>query len=179
MYLSIDIETTGLKPECHQVLEVAAVLDWDRPLMDCPTFHMIVDPGDIVGTPYALAMNAELLRAIADGDGVRPLTFTDRFHDWLMCNGVSPDNKVTLLGKNVASFDWQFLRRMPSFPTACVNYRFLDIGSLYATRDGIDGQSELADVLAKDLDIPGKPHEALYDARVSLALARLKWGITA
>ena len=177
MYLSIDIETTGLKPECHQVLEVAAVLDWDRPLMECPTFHSVINPGDMMsGSPYALAMNADLLRQISRGDCEKPLSFTDRFTNWLQSNGVSMDNKVTLLGKNVGTFDWQFLRRMPSFPTAYVNYRFLDVGSLYATREGISGQDALADALAEELDIPGQPHEALYDARVSLALARAKWG---
>jgi hypothetical protein len=39
----------------------------------------------------------------------------------------------------------------------------------------MQSQSELEADLAEELMIPGKPHEALYDAFVSLALARAAW----
>lgn len=173
-YLAIDIETTGLNPDTCQVLEIGCVLNnFSKPLMECETFEMIINPGHIKGEPRGLAMNTRLLEMIANGYGLRPGRGIEMFAQWL--RDYAPP-KVHPLGKNVAGFDLQFLKRLPEWPDFLIHYRCLEIGSLFATVDGIDGQEEVGNEVASRLKIPGSPHEALYDARVSLALARQVWG---
>jgi oligoribonuclease (3'-5' exoribonuclease) len=173
-YLAIDIETTGLNPDTCQVLEIGCVLnDFSKPLLECRTFEMIINPGHIEGEPRGLAMNARLLEKISDGCGLNPRLAMDRFSQWLRDY---VGQKAHPLGKNVAGFDIQFLKRLPLWPGHHIHYRSLEVGTLYANIDGILGQEELGTTVAERLKIPGSPHEALYDARVSLALARAAWG---
>lgn len=177
MYVSIDIETTGLDPQACQVIEIAMVLD-DRSkrVVDCPFWHQEISHEYYVGEAKALLMNKRLLeRLFAKECGVRWSTAVLGLKSWMRSK--CPRETLYPLGKNIGSFDWQFLKRLTGFPADEFSYRMLDIGSLYATADGMRGQSELSEQLAREYEIPGKPHEALYDARVSLALARAKWGI--
>ena len=175
MYLAIDIETTGLDPEQDQVLEIGAVLDYDMGILDCPSFEMPVKHDRVSGSPYAMVMNSELLARISKGEGMTLAHIGEEFDKWLRGWLPQHPSPVTLLGKNVGTFDWQFLKRLPGFPVDLISHRFLDVGSLYSTRTGMKSQSSLAADLAEQIGIPGEPHEALYDARVSLALARKKW----
>lgn len=175
-YVSIDIETTGLNPDTCQVLEIAMVYD-DRSkrVKECPFWHSILKQDWIVGEPNALTMNQKLLEIIANGGGDSVRIAMESALRW--CQSRVAKGLLHPLGKNVASFDWQFLKRLPGFPVKFFSHRMCDIGSLYATADGMKSQSELSGQLAEEFEIPGKPHEALYDARMSLALARVKWGI--
>ncbi len=165
MYCSIDIETTGLNVDKHQVLEFGAVLWLNDDVLQCPTFESVVKPeGDIVGHPYALQMNASLLRRIADGEGVPLSNVCLDFQSWLFQYGAE-HGSVIAIGKNFGSFDLQFLRRCPMWPKALFSYRSLDVGSMYATREGIPSLK----TLLSGYDIPGEEHTALHDARVALA----------
>lgn len=173
-YLAIDIETTGLNPNTCQVLEIGAVLnDFSKPLLECETFEYTIHHDNIKGEPQALAMNHRLLEAIANGRGVRAEYAMRGLANWLQDRGIP---KFHLLGKNVGSFDLQFLEKLPGWPDWLTHYRCLEVGTLFATVEGIAGQEKLGPMVAERLKIPGSPHEALYDARVSLALARQVWG---
>lgn len=173
-YLAIDVETTGLNPNTCQVLEIGCVLnDFSNPLMECDTFEAIIHHDNIEGEPRGLAMNQRLLKVIADGFGGRMNYVMKNLRQWLDARQVS---KVHLLGKNVAGFDLQFLELISEWPAHLMHYRCLEVGSLFATVEGIAGQEALGTELAERLKIPGNPHEALYDARVSLALVRNAWG---
>lgn len=175
-YVAIDIETTGLDPETCQVLEVAFVLDdREKRVKDCPFYHAVVSHKFIMGEPYALQMNKSLLEKIARGEGVSTKTVVEGIRCWV--RGRCPNRVLHPLGRNVGSFDWQFLKRLPGFPEKAFGYRMLDINSLYADSDGMHSTTELSNRLAEEFEIEGNPHEALYDARVALALARAKWGI--
>jgi oligoribonuclease (3'-5' exoribonuclease) len=178
-YISIDIETTGRDPERHQVLEIGAVYNnQGASVMDCPTFEAIVNPGEIVGTPFALNMNARLLRRIANGEGDPPGTVMAKLMDWVhVLHGRRRFgiDRFHLIGKNVGAFDLQFLKRMPGWEKNYFSHRHLEVGSLFSTREGMDSQSDLYAAMAADSNIEGAPHEALYDARVSLELARQFW----
>jgi len=175
MYLAIDIETTGLDPEKHQVLEIGAVMyQPGKAIMECPTFRALIEHDEYRGSAVALAMNHRLLQEIADVGGGTPGSASNKFRLWLFRH-LPKDAKVHLLGKNVGSFDLQFLKRLPYWPVHQIHYRCLDVGSLWATPEGMKSQAELEAILAEDYNIPGEPHEALYDARVSLALAIFKW----
>jgi oligoribonuclease (3'-5' exoribonuclease) len=178
-YISIDIETTGTDPERHQVLEIAAVYNRQEvDVMNCPRFQRIIDPGEIIGTSFALNMNARILACLASGGGHDPRNAMDDLMDWV--DDLQRDfgiKQFHLIGKNVGAFDLQFLKRMPGWGEEYFSYRHMEIGSIFSTPEGISGQSELLCAVAADAKIEGSPHEALYDARVSLELARRFWDV--
>lgn len=176
-FVALDIETTGLDDAMHQVLEIGAVYnDFTKPVRECDTFRYLVDPGEnIVGNAFALQMNVELLRQISKGEGAPLDVALDFFADWLAARGIDEDNKATLAGKNIGSFDIQFLRDQFSWPKGCFGYRYLDVGSMWSTPHGVRGQAGLCDALAEKYQIEGAAHTAVYDAQISLALAREKW----
>jgi oligoribonuclease (3'-5' exoribonuclease) len=177
-YLAIDIETSGLSPERNQILEIGAVLNvLDKPIMECPTFYATVWHETIVGSLYALKLNASLIARLADGEGKSPGDVGTGFRSWLHnLRAAFNIEQFHLLGKNVGSFDKPFLEAsLPYWPFEWFSYRCLEVGSMYATPEGIPSQSVLARTLTGCF--PGEEHNALYDARVSLALARDKWGI--
>jgi len=178
MYVAIDIETTGLDPETCEVLEIAMVADVRTlSVRDCPAIRLVIDSGDTVcGQHKALAMNASLLAYIDRGNGVELEIAMKQLNRW-MSDNTSP-GFCTALGKNVGSFDWQFLKRLKDFPAHRFEHRFMDVGSLYATGEGMISQASLIPQIAQEAAIPGCEHEAVYDARMSLALARKKWGVT-
>ncbi|WP_133274320.1 hypothetical protein [Hymenobacter radiodurans] len=67
-YISLDLETTGGKPQRHQILELAAVVEdtkRPRPLTDLPVFRRAVRHPEYVGTAGALALNARLLEELS------------------------------------------------------------------------------------------------------------------
>jgi DNA polymerase III epsilon subunit-like protein len=116
-YVSIDIETTGLDPATCQILEIGAV--WE----DCR------------GDAYGLAMNAELLRRLS---GQRESWFLDENNvaddmaEWLKSCGWDGHTALTPAGKNFASFDRQFLKRLPRFEKVVrLHHRTLDPAILY------------------------------------------------
>ena len=176
-YISIDIETTGLDPERHQILEIAAVYNNQGvDVMECPHFQAIVDPGEIIGEPHALNMNARLIERLANGEGDLPAVVVSNLMGWVeTIQSHTGIDRFHLVGKNVGSFDLQFLKRMPCWDKDYFSYRHLEVGSIYSTPEGISGQSDLHTAVAADAKIEGSPHEALYDARVSLELARRFW----
>src|SRR4051794_29939073 len=114
---SIDIETTGLDPSIDQVLEVGVVLwettDFATRVEDLPTFHRYVDNGRVYGNAYALSMNSAILGKIAAGGVgvIRPEEVGPALASWL--KEVAPGStKLWPTGKNVGSFDLQFLKRL-------------------------------------------------------------------
>lgn len=178
MYIAVDIETTGLDPEKHQILEVAMVADTGAErVVDCPFLHLYVYQNPIIGTPYALVMNAHAIKIIAmnvDSNICEPgvvSIWVRKFVNEYACGG-----EVNVVGKNAAGFDLPFLKRLPEWPTRLFSHRVLDVGSLWAGPKGILSQAQLFMAYKHIVEhIPGEPHEALFDARVSLALARLRW----
>ena len=66
-YVSIDIETTGLDPATCQTLEIGAVIDdWTLPLDQLPMFRRVLAWEQVAGSPYAMALNADLLKFIGN-----------------------------------------------------------------------------------------------------------------
>lgn len=117
-YVSIDLETTGLDPDNCQVLEIGAIIDdWVSPIEKLPFFHCYVVHKQIKGEPFALAMNWSILRMIADWEKnpdcrfLKPHEVGRAFAAWLTKNLIDP-KKVFAAGKNFASFDLAFLRKL-------------------------------------------------------------------
>lgn len=144
-YASTDIETTGLNPRAgHQILEIGIIIE-DTVLKprreDCPQFHCFIQHPVIIGEPYALAMNAEILYridALAKQPPkdrtellLAPGEVVDSIWAFLLNNGFAYVNKVVLAGKNVASFDRQFIRELPKAETLPLSHRNIDPAMLY------------------------------------------------
>jgi hypothetical protein len=69
IYVSIDLETTGLETENHQILSIGAVIeDTTKPeiaVEDLPTFHGIIVHNELTGSPFALNMNRDLIEKMS------------------------------------------------------------------------------------------------------------------
>lgn len=148
-FISIDTETTGLDDERCQILEFAAVLDdLTKPIEERKAFHCIVNLEEIIGQPYALAMNHEILKIIADGPRKHPeLMFltpdkiASAFWGWVeTVYADEPGFKsFSPAGKNFAGFDWQFTKRLPGWKRMVrQRHRYIDPAPLYWNPD-IDG----------------------------------------
>lgn len=184
--LSIDIETTGLRPEAgHQILEIGCVLFDPQPTIvkeghvDSPgtrwqTFECLIRPPTIIGDPFALQMNQEILQELA---GVKP-THIPIYDDvnlvvpairkWLHKHGVGQE-KIHACGKNYGMFDSRFLEYLPGWDQMPLSHRVLDPGSLCF--EPSDGEILKLDTLLEKAGKAGLvTHRALDDA---LAVATL------
>jgi len=108
IYVSIDIETSGLDHKKNKVLSIGAIIeDTEKklPYEDCPKFNAIILQNEITGSPRAIAMNKEIIAMIGEylegTDETRHLmnTHTDysfyesddvvkQFYYWLETNGL-------------------------------------------------------------------------------------------
>ena len=69
IYVSTDIETSGLDHEKHKVLSIGAIIeDTEKklPFDECPKFNAIVLQNEIVGSPRAIDMNAEIIHYMGE-----------------------------------------------------------------------------------------------------------------
>ena len=129
-YISIDLETTGLNPDTCQIIEFAAIID------DCvslpsslPSFHCYLPDDYYCGEPYALSMHPTIFRRIATKE--KPYQYVplkrlaSEFAKFLDKNGLR--QPITAAGKNFASFDLRFLRRVPNWEKMIdIRHRILD-----------------------------------------------------
>lgn len=69
IYVSIDIETSGLDSKKHRVLAIGAIIEDTNkklPYEECPKFNAIVLQNEIVGSPRAITMNKEIISMIGE-----------------------------------------------------------------------------------------------------------------
>lgn len=69
IYVSIDIETSGLDHEKHKVLSIGAIIeDAEKklPYEECPKFNAIVLQNEIIGSPRALTMNKDIISMMGE-----------------------------------------------------------------------------------------------------------------
>ena len=69
IYVSVDIETSGLDSEKHKVLSIGAIIeDTEKklPYEECPKFNAVVLQNEITGSPRALTMNKGIIAMIGE-----------------------------------------------------------------------------------------------------------------
>lgn len=183
-YASIDIETTGTNPEKDQIIQIGIVLDdFVTPISDLPCIEYLVRDIDdrYTGSPFALQMNAGILKKLADIENDANLnghrwawshTLADRVEEWLRSKGWDRSG-LLCAGKNFASFDAQFLRRIPYWEKQIKpRHRCLDPGSMFYRPDDGSRPPGLGECLWRaGIKGPVK-HTALADAFQTVELIR-------
>ena len=179
IYVSVDLETTGLDTQNDQILEFGAIIDDGRPLEELPRFHRYVRHTRLEGSPYALWMNREIVGALANEKNYPEYLFTHepslifeflRFLDQIG----HPKQHVSFAGKNFGTFDLRFLERLPCWADVKYRHRIIDPAILYAE----PGDSRLPDMktcMERAGITGGVAHTAIEDALVVIKLLRHKW----
>ena len=162
IYVSIDLETTGLDPETCQVLEIGAVAQ-ELGGKEIERFHAVIDHKELYGSPFALSMNQRLIQMIADGGAKSPYIVWRDFYSWLDDYTSEPTDRVIVAGKNFAGFDRPFIERSDPATASLFFHRVLDPAMFYMKSDD-DFPPSLSDCLER----AGLPnivtHSALADA---------------
>ena len=191
-YISIDIETTGLSQEEHQIIEFGAIIeDSSNPLSyeDSKKYRRIVlaRDGKYIFSAYAAMINADLIKTIAmiEKTGKSDFLSSDKnltntalyldelipdFKQWLYVNGFKENERgvmeVVAAGKNFASFDRSFIHVIPEFETYGLRFhhRSIDPSTPYIdwSNDNIPPSMDECKIRA-GLE-KGIKHEALADA---------------
>jgi len=181
-YVSIDIETTGLDPEKHQVIEIGAVIDElfvDDPLPvdELPSFQTLIHHDPIVGEVHAIGMHRDIWLEMRKGRARIGSAAMLAFMKWLEDNGFETGNQrfeFTAAGKNFGSFDWQFLKRLPHANRLNPRHRVLDPTILYLE----PGDTRLPDMKTclwrMNYKESAVKHRALDDAKAVVRLLRHK-----
>lgn len=154
-YISFDIETAGLEPGKHSILEFGAVIDdFEMPVEELPTFRRLLDHETIVGNSYALGMHVDsgILKELQNGEPeqggkiIDPEDLGFELALWLTRHGMVDKSDVwdlslkeaasqetfTAAGKNVMGFDIPHVRTLPEFSDYIqFHHRVLDPGPLY------------------------------------------------
>ena len=178
-YVSLDLETSGLDTSFCQILEIGAVVDdLDKPhnpeLVAGDFFHCYVTHPKIVGQPYALMMNADIIKVIAEGKHQNlktPDEAADALKKWLQFHFGS-SSKVTAAGKNFQGFDKPFLEAQFPKTDFLFHHRCFDATTSFYQK-GDKALPDLKTCLERaNITLPFKLHTALDDARAVIALLR-------
>lgn len=182
-YLSIDIETTGLSPTENDILEIGAYLEDTTTLLpreQLPYFHIYLDMPTFRGNAFALAMNHEILKKIAELQKAKdkvllcpPNEVSARLQAFL--DGQFIVDKIIPAGKNFGSFDLQFLRQLPNFDKVKLHHRQIDPTMLFTDfkKDIVPPDLSACKKLAK---LPeAVTHQALDDSWDVISLMRTKY----
>ncbi len=175
-FVSVDLETTGLLPDKHQILEIGMVVaDFSPDQEYIAAKRWLKRWEHIEGHPFALNMNAALIKEIAESNADPAAGIFDNWRDlfddvyaWLMEHGFTKrsDERVafTAAGKNYNGFDRQFLERIPEWNQRfVVAHRCFDPTSLFYR----DGDTKLPDLATccKRAGVSGRvEHQGVADA---------------
>lgn len=145
--IAIDLETTGVDPWRDQILSIGAVDIWTGEF-----FYRELHYPRISGSPYAMYMNAELLKR--NEAGVSPQYALSDLEAWVDTGG---DDRPMPVGFNVGAFDMAFLKRAG---VNCFHYRTIELGTLYCK----DGRPQSSSRVAREILNEDVMHNALDDA---------------
>ncbi len=138
--VSIDIETTGLDPLKHRVLEVGAVIFSTKGGVYIKSNWLLEYPDQetLPVSPFCAKLHTQSGlwdRFLTRDKCIIPAKdFSSHFSQWLRINNlVGP---YTAAGKNFGSFDLQFLKQLPEFDSYVkLRHRCFDPSILYMKPD--------------------------------------------
>jgi oligoribonuclease len=179
-YFSLDLETTGLDPKKHQVIQLAVVYDNGGPIETLPRFVTDVWQPIYCGEPTALAMNKAIFERLAEVKSPNDLPVLRSYpwaytHESITKQIVAAINTWTgefeelpvFAGKNFSSFDRQFL------PGLRGHHRAIDVGSMFMLPTDSVVPSTEACLVRAGLNATIS-HDALQDALNVIRLVRHK-----
>jgi DNA polymerase III epsilon subunit-like protein len=188
-FCSVDLETTALSPDDGMILSIGArAVDLEKPYTSWPSFHVGVQHDKIYGMPQALAMNGELIGALANVERTRTALGTgvanyqgekiQVVHDVEVLSGMFArwlkhnfgDTVVPVAGKNFNNLDRPFLSTLPHFNGGLIDgyfhYRTIDPAPLFWIPK-TDTYLPSTEKCCERAGIPlGNLHNALNDATV-------------
>ena len=189
-YVSIDIETLGLNIQKCDVIEFGAVIEtmevsdggvlFVDPLDQLPTFQCYFTKDDdlYVGEPYAMWMNQEILKRIADrrtGYTYMPIDMLDEcFADWLHEHDMVLEDRVVIAGKNVQGFDLPFLCRHGFGRKFRMDHKVIDPGTLFFDPKLDNVPPSLGTCLSRSGFGPTVKHAAVEDSLDVIRCMRYK-----
>lgn len=177
-FISIDIETTGLDPQKNQILEFGAIaIDTSYPTVPyIADFRAVFIHQELTGNPIALTMNAELINEInivlkdKDFDYDKAYNyniyvrnaeeFQKHFDEWLESIGFT--ERLTLAGKNLASFDLKFIEAAGI--KIKYRHRMIDPAILYVDWEKDETLPDLQQCLDRAGIVKSVEHTSLADA---------------
>lgn len=183
-YFSIDIETTGLDPEKHQILSISIVFEDTNnilPVDKLPKLNIYFKHDEIHGQPIALKMNRDLMDFIESSgrytedkefncenyflDGMEHDKARELFRDFVKkCVGEKVYT-INVAGKNLLAFDIPFLNSINFFDLVKYHRRVLDPATLCVDWKEDQVLPNLNTCLErKGLEFLGNPHESVWDA---------------
>ena len=199
IYISMDLETTGLDAENCQILEVGAVLEDTNnilPLDELPTYHAYIKHprGNISGNIFALNLNAGIIEKLKNEkeykdkyNYIKVEDLADDFLAWCKIQGLEIKEKhhsngtdfsctITVAGKNFAGFDRKFLDKVPGFSKKIrMRQRVLDPAILFTRWHEDDAPPSLDECNARIGHTVPVSHLAIDDAVDVVRLLRTKY----
>jgi len=186
-YISIDVETTGLDPTLHSVIEVGAVVEnteFFNPVEALPTFRALIWRDSCVWSLVPIQMHTGIIEVLAkvdpqiihDGDIQLEcgavITTPERFAKLFDCFIMEhfSQERATVAGKNFNAFDRPFLEQL--YPDLPFRHRVLDPAMMFVdwSKDRAPSLPECMERAGLDMD---GYHTSLGDARMVIKLLRL------
>jgi DNA polymerase III epsilon subunit-like protein len=180
-YFSLDIETTGLDPNKHSILEIGVVFDDlanpNHDIYDINNqFRALINPNDIVYNTFAMKMNLNLIEEINNANFKYPndSEACKSLADWLLLKRYIGGGEFVFAGKNCATFDLPFIQSKYGDFRAITKYKYvLDPAILYMKKD--DEKVPNTALCSERAGIVNKnPHSAISDAIEICELIRKK-----
>ena len=197
-YVSIDIETTGLDPDKHQMIEFGAVLEDTEnqlPIDELPKLRVLIVHEDYTSGPYCIKLHSKLFEELGNYTKValpRRIdcsTWVTRsnehglayiFNKWLDENGMKVKfgdkaRKTIVAGKNFNGFDALFLKSYMNYRVQ-FHHRVIDPAALFTRLS--DAEPPNLNECAKRAGVEFKGtgyHSAVSDATMVVELLRKGW----
>ena len=133
--LFLDLESTGLSPKLHDILEVVAtVVDGDS-LVEGPTFHQVVwQPADALAAMDSWCRDTHTKSGLVDEvvESKRTLEQVDEALAFFVRRNMEEDIKLQLAGNSV-HFDLGFINEHMPRTAALLSHRIVDVSGMYRT----------------------------------------------